>query len=412
MNIFDVKFNELPNSPGVYRFLNENRDILYIGKATNLRQRVRSYFDNDLIKTRGRFIVDMVATAKYVEFENTKTVLDALIREAALIKQVQPPYNTREKDNRSFAYIVITKEDYPRVLQLRERSIALLKDEENKYIATYGPFSSAHLAKELLSIIRRIIPFRDKCSVGQGKPCFHKQLGLCPGVCDNSISKTDYNKLISDFRTFMDGNQEKLIAKYTKEMHKAAKELLFEDASHYKKIIFALNHINDVSLLSDETRIASQISSSIREKPFRIESYDIAHLFNTYTVGVMVVISNGRPDKSQYRKFKIRKTEELGDLARIKEVLTRRFNHIEWQRPDLIVIDGSNTHLKFVRNLLKELDVDIPVAAVVKDDRHKAKGILGKTELIESFRPSILLSNMEAHRFAVEYHRFLRERIR
>lgn len=411
MNLFDVKFNEIPATSGVYRFLGENREILYIGKATNLRQRIRSYFDNDLIKTRGRFIVDMVTTAKSIDYDTTPSVLDALIREAALIKQIQPLYNTREKDNRSFAYIVITKEDFPKILQLRERSIAITHDEEEKYIATYGPFQSAHLAKELLSIIRRIIPFRDKCSIGQGKPCFHKQLGLCPGVCDNSISKAEYNKLISDFKTFMDGNQDKLISKYTKEMHKAAKELLFEDANHYKKLIFALTHINDVSLISDETRLASQVSSGIREKPFRIESYDIAHLFNTHIVGVMVVINNGRPDKSQYRKFKIKDLNNLGDLDRIKEVLTRRFNHLEWQKPDLIVVDGGNTHLRFVNKLLKELDIDIPVVSVVKDSRHKAKAVLGKAEYVESYKPSILLSNMEAHRFAVEYHRFLRERI-
>lgn len=409
MNLEDLKTVSLPSEPGVYRFLDANGVILYIGKATNLKQRVRSYFDDDLIKTRGRFIVDMVSLADKISYEEAPTVLDALIREAALIKKYQPPYNTREKDNRSFAYIVITNEEYPRVLLLRERTMVMGDEEEGQYLASYGPFPSAHTARELLSIVRRIIPFRDKCIPHSQKPCFHRQLGLCPGVCDDAINKKGYAKLIAELRMFFEGKKEKLIQRLQKEMNHAAKELAFEEAAECKRVLFALSHINDVALMSDETRLASQRSSRIRERAFRVEAYDIAHLFGTHTVGVMVVLHDGRPEKSQYRKFKIR--EQIGvvdDIARLKEVLRRRFAHVEWQRPDLIVIDGGKTHLLHARKMLKELDLNITTVSVVKDNRHKAKGILGNKELAESYKPSIVLSNMEAHRFAVEYHRKLR----
>ncbi len=412
MKLSEAKLETFPQNPGVYRFLGIDKKILYIGKATNLRQRVRSYFDNDLIKTRGRFIVDMVAASSKIIYEECPTVLDALIREAALIKEHQPSYNTREKDNRSFAYIVITKEEYPRVLQLRERSIAIEGDEEKKYIATFGPFQSAKLAKELLSIIRRIIPFRDKCIPHSGKACFHKELGLCPGVCDDSISNKEYLKLIKDLKLLLSGKQEKLIKTWTDRMHRASKELAFEDAAKYKKIIFALTHINDITLISDETRLASQRSSRIREREFRVEAYDISHLSGTFTVGVMVAIMNGRPDTSQYRKFKIKEFDgQVDDLLRLREVLKRRFTHTEWQRPDIIVIDGGETHLRFAKNVLKELDLEIPIVSVVKDAHHKAKDILGTKDLVDSYRQSILIANMESHRFAINYHRQLRERI-
>jgi excinuclease ABC subunit C len=232
---------------------------------------------------------------------------------------------------------------------------------------------------------------------------------LCPGVCDGAINKKSYSKLIAELRMFFEGKRERLIRQLEREMQRAAKELAFEEAAECKRVLFALSHINDVALMSDETRLASQRSSKIRERAFRIEAYDIAHLFGTHTVGVMVALHDGRPEKSQYRKFKIR--EELGvvdDIMRLKEVLRRRFGHVEWQRPDVIVIDGGKTHLLHAKKLLKELDIDIPTVSVVKDNRHKAKGILGNRELAESYKPSIVLANMEAHRFAVEYHRKLR----
>ncbi len=399
-------------NPGVYRFIDKDDNVLYVGKATNLRHRVRSYFDDDLIKKRGRFIVDMVAKAVRVTTESSPSVLDALILEAALIKEIQPPYNTREKDNRSFTYIVITEEEYPRVLALRERTVAMTGDEEKKYKRVYGPFPSGATVRTMLSLIRKMIPFRDRCTPLQGKPCFNRQLGLCPGVCDGSITSREYAQNINEIILFFERKRDRLIKELERNMRHAAKEMAFEKASEYKRILFALTHINDVALISDETRLASQRSAKIRNRAFRIEGYDIAHLFGTYTVGVMTVIHDGRPEKSQYRKFKIREREgAIDDLARLEEVLRRRFGHKEWQEPDIVVVDGGRTHLLRARKVLGALGVRSAVVALVKDAHHKARAIIGSKELAESFRPSIVLVNLEAHRFAVNYHRALREKL-
>lgn len=408
----DYKATTLSTGPGVYRFLDAEGNILYIGKATNLRQRVRSYFDDDLIKTRGRFIVDMVTRAARVTAEDAPTVLDALIREAALIKELQPPYNTREKDNRSFTYIVITNEEFPRVLPLRERTMAMGDEEEGQYKAVYGPFPSGATVRTLLSLVRRIIPFRDKCMPHQGKPCFHKQLGLCPGVCDGSISAKEYGRSIAELMLFFGGKRERLIAQLEKDMKRAAKAMAFEEAAECKRVLFALTHINDVALITDETRLASQRSAKIRERAFRIEGYDVAHLFGTHTVGVMTVVHDGRPERSQYRKFKIRENVgAIDDFKRLEEILRRRFAHKEWQVPDIVVVDGGRAHLLRARKVLTDLGVNTSVVALVKDDWHKAKAIIGDRALAESYRPSIVLVNMEAHRFAISYHRLLREKL-
>ena len=412
MKLSDFKAIELSTGPGVYRFLDVEDNVLYVGKATNLRQRVRSYFDDDLIKTRGRFIVDMVSRAARVTSEDAPSVLDALIREAALIKEIQPPYNTREKDNRSFTYIVITNEEFPRVLALRERTMAMTDEEEGQYKQVYGPFPSGATVRTLLALVRRIIPFRDKCTPHQGKPCFHKQLGLCPGVCDDTVTAKEYARLINELVLFFGGKRERLIEQLQKDMKRFAKALAFEEAAECKRMLFALTHINDVALITDETRLASQRSAKMRERAFRIEGYDIAHLFGTHTVGVMTVVHDGRPEKSQYRKFKIREEEGIiDDFKRLEEVLKRRFAHKEWQIPDIIVVDGGRAHLLRARKILADLRVDVPVVALVKDDRHKAKAIIGNKTLAESYRPSIVLVNAEAHRFAVNYHRDLREKL-
>lgn len=408
-----------PQEPGVYKWLDAEDNILYIGKATNLRTRVRSYFDDDLIKTRGRHIVDMVTRSSRIVYEETKTVLDTLVLEAALIKKWQPPYNTREKDNRSFVYVAFTNEDYPRILALRERRALMGDAEANEYLATFGPFPSQSSVRELLKIIRKIFPYRgEKCIPSQGKPCFDRQIGLCPGVCINEISKRAYSHRMKEIRMLFEGQRDELINEVESEMRKAAAKLHFEEAAEYKRILFALTHINDVSLISDDTRLASQVSAKSRDATFRIEAYDISHLFGTHTVGAMTVVEDGRPNKAHYRKFKIREevpldgtAAKVDDLMRLREILRRRFAHTEWRAPDLIVVDGGLTHLRHARLMLKELGVSTPVVSVVKDKRHKAKAILGNKEFAASYKPSIILANLEVHRFAIEYHKQLRAKL-
>jgi excinuclease ABC subunit C len=270
---------------------------------------------------------------------------------------------------------------------------------KENYKKVFGPFPHGTSLKDALKLIRKIFPFRDKCSSGQGKPCFNAQIGLCPGVCDGAISKSNYAKNIRNIATFLDGNKKGLIRNLEREMSTLAQKERFEDAGKIKRIIFALRHIQDVALIkSEETR---------KEGKLRIESYDVAHISGTSVVGVMVVIENGIPQKSEYRKFKIQ-SKKGGDIGALKEILSRRLLHLEWEYPKLIVVDGGEAQFNAMRNVLSIMKLDIPVVSVVKDERHKPRAILGDVQYTDSLKKEILLSNAEAHRFAVAFHRRLR----
>lgn len=399
---------KLPNNPGVYIFRGPKRTILYIGKATSLRSRVASYFRRELIATRGPIIAGMVEAAKSVDFIETDSVLEALILEAHLIKKHQPPYNTKEKDNKSFNYVVITKEDFPRVMTMRGRELET-KLSEAKY--SFGPFPQGSVLREALNIVRKIFPFRDKCKPVQGRPCFDAQIGLCPGVCTGTITRTEYAKTIRRIKLFFEGKKKTLITGLDREMKAAAKNLKFEEAGRIKKMIFALNHIQDVALLKADFQRASSLNPHV-SIPVRIEAYDVAHISGTNTVGVMVVLEDNEPKKSEYRKFKI-KTSTNDDNASLREMLVRRLGHTEWQMPKLIVVDGGIAQVHTAEKVLSEQGIDIPVVGVVKDEHHKPKDFLvGKNSILKPalgiFDRAILLANNEAHRFAITYHRTLR----
>lgn len=393
---------KLPDKPGVYIFRGGKRNILYIGKATSLRSRVASYFRRDIVSTRGPIIAGMVETVKTVDFIETDSVLEALILEAHLIKKHQPPYNTKEKDNKSFNYVVVTNEDFPRVITMRGREVDT-KLSEIKY--SFGPFPQGSVLREALAIVRRIFPFRDKCKVAQAKPCFNAQIGLCPGVCTGDVSKTEYAKTIQRIKLFFEGKKKTLASGLERDMKVSARNLKFEEAGRIKRMIFALNHIQDVALIKHPHRF------NLGEEGFRIEAYDVAHISGTNTVGVMTVMEDGEHKKSDYRKFKIR-TSTNDDNASLYEILERRFAHTEWPMPKLIVVDGGKAQVNTAERALKEWGIIIPVVGVVKDEHHKPKGFLGDKDIILNRDRHILLANSEAHRFAIEYHRLLRGKLK
>lgn len=404
---------KLPDSPGVYFFLGspkrggggkKRKEILYIGKATSLRDRVRSYFSSDLSETRGQKLVEMLAAATSVSFEETESALEALVLESNLIKKYQPYYNTREKDDRSFNYVVVTKEDFPRVLVVRGKDLATNWDpDEVKY--QFGPYTAGGELKAALKIVRKIIPFRDKCQVGAGKPCFNAQIGLCPGVCDSRISKTVYGKLIRNLKLFFEGKKSQLTKSLESQMKKLVKAEKFEQAAVIRDQLFALSHINDVAMLKRaETRVSSG---------FRIEAYDIAHISGTSTTGAMVVMEGGELAKHEYKRFKLKGTtaKKNNDVANLEEILRRRFKHTEWARPDLIVIDGGRAQLNRAERVLASLGESIPLVSVVKDEKHKPRDIMGDSSVVKDYRGEILQVNAEAHRFSLAYHKKLRDRI-
>lgn len=382
------KFN-LPKEPGVY-FFKKGKEILYIGKATSLKDRVRSYFADDVIHTRGSRIVDMVSLADSIDFETTETVLESLIKEANLIKKHLPKYNIKEKDNKSYSYVCITKDSLPKIIVERGRTISF--KNTTTYDSIYGPFPSQQKLFTALKIIRKIFPFiTDKTGSR-----LYTQIGLEPDMNKDNFFDI-YKKNIRNIKLFFQGKKGALIEKLNKEMMTHAKKLQFEQSIRVKKQIFALEHINDVALIDDE-KINNEIS-------FRIEAFDVAHMSGEHSVGVMTVLENGRVNKSAYRKFILRKTPKGDDLKGLIEIMTRRFKHIEWKSPDLIIVDGGATHLKTAESLCKAFKITTPVVSVVKDNKHKAKDILGESKMSKLYRKEIILLNSEAHRFAIEFYR-------
>ena len=416
MKSSDLKKFNLPDSPGVYYFLGKGKKILYVGKATSLKDRVKSYLPtgrqalHSILMTRGPLIEKMLSEAVSVDFVETDSVLEALLLEAYEIKRIQPLYNTKEKDDKSHNYVIITKEEYPRVLIERGRNLLKIENSKLKIAKRFGPFPHGSELREALKIVRKLFPFRDKCTPNQGKPCFNAQIGLCPGVCSGDINKKDYRKLIKHLELFFEGKKDKVVKSLEKEMKALAKEEKFEEADKVKKKIFALEHIQDVALIKQDL----DPSPKHLTPSFRIEAYDIAHLSGKDVVGVMVVIEDAEFNKSQYRKFKIIE-DKNDDTRNLREMLVRRFNHPDWVKPNLIVIDGGLGQINMARKVLKEINLNIDVVSVVKDDKHKAREIMGLKEInlnsnneSKSLERNILLANLEAHRFAINYHRRLR----
>lgn len=400
---------KLPDYPGVYLF-KQGRRVLYVGKATSLRDRVRSYFDDDLIATRGPRIVDMVTKADRIAFETRPTVLEALVREAALIKKYMPHANVDGKDDKTFLYAVITDEEIPRVLAVRGSNIDFEKGkvESIKYKGLYGPFPSGAQLREGLRLIRRIFPFFDtpkpvgaKSKHQKAKIEFNTQIGQYPRAFDAK----EYRRTIRKVALFLSGRGKELRIALEKEMKQAAREERFEDAAAARRELFALDHIQDVSLIKDE----NSPSTGPGRSSLRIEAYDTAHLSGTNAIGVMTVVVDGAPVKKEYRSFNIRGVKKNDDIASLKEILSRRFGHPEWPFPSAIVVDGGKAQKKAAETVLKEMETSVPVAAVVKDEKHRPREVIG-ARIAGVSEADAVLANAEAHRFSLSRHRYARSR--
>lgn len=398
---------KLPDAPGVYFFLGPKKRILYIGKATSLKHRVRSYFANDIKVKRSPLIESMVVEAKTIEFTETDSVLEALILETNLIRTHKPTYNTRSKDDKSYNHLVITNEEFPRVLVVRGKDLTEQFTEKD-ILYHFGPFPSGQLFREALKIVRRLFkyydtknPLKDEQSkFARGKIDFNRQIGLYPDI----QSKGEYKKTIRHIRLFFEGKKKQILAELHKDMMKEAKAERFEVADQIKRRIFALNHIQDIALIKDDNRTYRD------EKRIRIEAYDIAHMAGQNMVGVMTVMESGQPARDEYRKFKINTVDSSNDTAALKEVLERRLAHPEWPYPHIVAVDGGVAQKNAAELILRAHSLMIPVVAVVKDDRHKPTRLIGPKTLLETHKLAILHANAEAHRFAIAYHREKRGR--
>lgn len=410
----------MPDSPGVY-FFRKGKEVTYIGRATSLRDRVKSYFVSDLINTRGKLIVEMVGKADSIKFQKTDSVLEAIILEANLIKKFQPFYNTDAKDDKSFNYVVITDEDFPQVLVVRGHDIVKRSAFYVLRSTIFGPFPNGSALQEALKFIRKIFPYRDaKCKFtppltpplkrGEGKrvgkPCFNRHIGLCPGTCTGEISKKDYAKTIRYIIQIFQGKKKSVLRGLEQEMKRFAKDEDFEKAADIRNKIFALTHIRDVAFIKKENENSMLHASRFTlHNSQRIEAYDMAHLGGKNARGVMVVLEDGEFNKKEYRTFVVRNSKEGDDVGALCEILERRFKHSEWQYPSVAVIDGGQGQLNVALKIIKKYSPKTKVVSVVKNEQHKARAILNTNTLTELLKNEILKLNGEAHRFAIGRYR-------
>jgi excinuclease ABC subunit C len=431
MNLEKVKKLNIPTTPGSYQYYDKGGEIIYIGKAANLRSRVLSYWRESADHTPAKEqMLTKIAKIKWIE---TDTEIEALLLEANLVKKYQPYFNVLLRDDKRYAYIKIsTEEEWPRVFFTREI------EKSGRY---FGPFTNSEAVREVLKIIRHIWRFRS-CATMPKRVCLYYRIGQCPGMCQYPVSHPEYLKTIKEIMKFLEGKRKEVeknlqssIINLQSEFEKAkgGKKQSLEDKLRVEKFrLFNLKKVLENSrVLTVGEKYAADVvelakTLNLPKVPVRIEGYDISNLFGQEAVGSMVVFKNGEPDKSQYRKFKIRGTtdkttpnpslERRGDdTGMLKEILERRFNN-DWAMPDLIIIDGGKGQLSACLSILKKLKLNIPILAVSKGEglrsAHAPDKIFFpgmKTALqLPLASPALHIVKRvrdEAHRFAISFHR-------
>ncbi len=397
-----------PDSAGVYLMADSAGEVIYVGKAVSLKKRVASYFlkTQHSIKTKV-----MLSYVKGIRFEGTANEHDALVLESKLIKQYKPRFNISFKDDKSFPYIKITHEKFPRVLIGRRRK----KDES---VDLFGPYTSAKLLRRALNILRKSFPFRS-CRRFGSRPCLNYDLKLCLAPCQDKVSQGAYARMMGRLEDFLMKNDSDIISRLSFEVGKFSKKQEYEKAARVRDQLQALSIL--VSLKDADNRKFQKIhddfsSIGLKKGPRRIEAFDISNIGESFAVGSMVSFYNGMPDKKNYRRFKIRGVRGINDYAMIQEVVRRRYQRLLKEGsglPDLIVIDGGLGHLEAAQAVLEEAGLKIPMLAIAKKEeliytvKHKEGVRLDRASyilrLIQAMRD-------EAHRFALKYHHLLRRK--
>ncbi|MEI7498204.1 MAG: excinuclease ABC subunit UvrC [Candidatus Falkowbacteria bacterium] len=424
MTLEEIKKIDLPKKPGSYQFFNTTGEIIYVGKAANLKSRVLSYWQKSTDHTPTKYaMVNQVATIKWVE---TDSEIEALLLESNFIKKYQPQFNVLLRDDKRYAYIKVSLDDeVPGVFITRNL------DKAGKY---YGPFTSTTALKETLKTIRKIWPYCTTRKI-QKKPCFYYSVGRCIGVCGGVVTHKEYlDWVIKPIMLFFEGKKERIVKMYQKEALVLEKKLQSknitpdeqENIEHdlrgvkYRLINMqqVLAHANILGLVDKYATDVVELAKilSLPKVPQRIEGYDISNTFGQESVGSMVVFAEGEPDKSQYRKFKIKINDGRGnDVGMLKEVMERRLNN-DWPLPDLMIIDGGKGQLNMISRILKNNKLDIPVIAISKGEGLRSAGAPDKLFFPDQAKPLelplaspalhlIKRVRDEAHRFAITFHR-------
>ncbi|MDZ4296147.1 MAG: GIY-YIG nuclease family protein [Patescibacteria group bacterium] len=443
----------LPTAPGVYFFKDAARSILYIGKAANIRARVRSHFGQNMAAlhpSRGRLYAEVAR----IDYKETGSEIEALVLEALLIKKHQPPYNVALRDDKNYFFVGLTKAAYPKVFmthQPEQNQTANSKDQkasgDQKGRAAYiGPFTSGRALRETLRLLQKIFPYCT-CTETHKRPCMRFQLERCPGICclkaerlaqyetlligpgrTLESKKREYRRNIKNIKTILEGRSPRLLKTMKREMTEAARRRQFEEAGKLRDQIAALEWTlaharvltsaaptpEDVAPDAGGAALAALLG--LARTPRRIEAYDISNIQGKFAVGSMIVFENGAPKKSDYRKFRIRTVAGANDIAMHTEMLTRRFKHPEWPLPDAIIVDGGlaqvNAATQAIEMPRNERTLNPVVLGFTKGPGHKGDHLtlsdrrtIPVAELSEPLRNLLTHLDNEAHRFAIQYYR-------
>ncbi len=427
-----AKIRHFPKTPGVYLMKDSRGRILYVGKAKDLRARVASYFQNsaDLLATRGPEIARMVGLVADIDFLDCDTEVDALLQENRLIKDVQPPFNERLRDDKSFPYLEITTgDDFPGVYVTRK--------PRSKGSKLYGPFISAASLRDAVNAVQKVFKFRTcKLDIREDdekrrffRPCLLHSINQCTAPCGDRISKEDYRQDIARLRKFLGSKRSVVLRQMQKEMDQAAAELRFEQAAALRdriKAIESLSLSGDVEehaqpevFYIDPKRGLEKLAEVLASDsvPRIIEGIDIANLHGQESCGSLVCFIDGLPFKNSYRRYRIKSVKGIDDYAMIREVITRRYRQAAdggELYPDLILIDGGLGHLHAALEAFDEMDIKPPMVASLAK-RQEEIYIQARSKPVRLSRNNEALRLLqsirdEAHRFAQHYHHILRRK--
>ena len=427
------KIAELSNCPGVYLFKDSAGVVLYVGKAKTIRTRVASYFQPaaDLLKSRGPEINRMIkALVTDVDVLECDSEVDALLRENRLIKDIQPRFNERLRDGKSFPYLQITsREDFPRV--------SITRQPKSKGVKLYGPFVSPADLRAALPLMQRVFKFRtcnlDIDADDEGRqhfrPCLLFSIRQCTAPCGDRVAKADYAMQIKRLRKFLESKGSQIKRELTRQMETASKALQFEKAAELRDELKALEglqrrglvheHLQPEVFFIDPSEGLTELAQVLgtRSAVRTIEGVDIAHLGGGETCGSLVNFIDGKPFKTGYRRYKIRSEVKGDDYAAIREVVRRRYKLAGMHEalfPDVILIDGGAGQLSAAHSAFEGLAATPPMLISLAK-KEEIIHVFGRAEPIRLplRSPALrLLQSVrdEAHRFAQHYHHILRRR--
>ena len=407
------KLKKLPALPGVYFHKDKTGEIIYVGKAAVLKNRVRQYFQKTEKDVKTEALVREIADTDWIVVD---TEMDALFLESEMIKRYKPKWNILLRDDKTVSYVRIDmKSEVPYISFTRTPM-----DDKATYV---GPFYGKSAVEKAVRTLRRIFPYYTKPYTG--KKTLDSDLGLTPGIEIGKCTPADYKRNLRKLIRYLEGDREKLLKELEKTMHSEsslghyelaaeARDQLFGLKELKKKIVFSDKEFLDIS--SDQALLQLQKVLGLEKPPRRIEGYDISHQSGTNAVGSMVVFINGASARSEYRKFKIRGKGD-DDLKSMTEVIERRLKHTEWNFPDLIVLDGGITQTNAILPLVEPYHIPV-IGRDKSGDHSKSAGVKlvipghGLLELSTGSHIARLIARIdeESHRFAITYHSLLKRK--